>query len=99
MSKPFLIRNPDTGVEFELADVAFFVREYQPQGFVIVDPAPMNYRVPDADEMAEAKAAVEAETATVAPKAEAKAGAVKKALSALPDLKSDGVVVSGGKLD
>lgn len=47
MTKPFLIRHPETREEYELADVAFFVREYQPRGFVIVDPAPMNYTVPE----------------------------------------------------
>lgn len=51
MTKPFKIRHPETRVEYELADVAFFVREYQPQGFVIVDPAPTGYRVPDAEEL------------------------------------------------
>lgn len=51
MTKPFKIRQPETRVEYELADVAFFVREYQPQGFAIVDPAPTGYRVPEPEEL------------------------------------------------
>ncbi len=47
MSAPFLIRHPETKVTYELADVAFFVSEYQPQGFTIVDPAPTGYTVPE----------------------------------------------------
>lgn len=47
MSAPFLIRHPETKVTYELSDVAFFVSEYKPQGFKIVDPAPMNYTVPE----------------------------------------------------
>lgn len=33
----FLIRHPDTKVEYELDDVAFFQAQYQPQGFEVVD--------------------------------------------------------------
>ena len=47
MGQPFLVRNRETKVEFELEDVAFFVAEYQPKGFEIVSPAPMNYTVPE----------------------------------------------------
>lgn len=43
---PFLIRHPDKR-EYELNDVGYFLREYQPQGFVIVDPAPTGYTVPE----------------------------------------------------
>lgn len=43
--KPFLIRHPD-GREYELSDPAYFVTEYQPQGFAVVDPAPTGYVVP-----------------------------------------------------
>ena len=44
---PFLIRHPETKVTYELESVEFFVAQYQPQGFEIVSPAPMNYTVPE----------------------------------------------------
>lgn len=43
---PFLVRHRD-GREYELADVDYFVEQYKPEGFKIVDPAPANYRVPE----------------------------------------------------
>lgn len=78
--KPFLIRHPETRVEFELADVAFFLSEYKPKGFGIVDPAPTGYRVPDADEIAAADKPGEKAAeppAIVIPKAEKAATASK----------------------
>lgn len=46
MSDRFLIRHPD-GREYELRDASYFIREYQPKGFAIVDPAPTGYIVPE----------------------------------------------------
>lgn len=55
MSRPFLIRNDDTKVEFELSDPAYFVGHYQPLGFAIVNPAPTGYCVPELPKAKKAK--------------------------------------------
>jgi hypothetical protein len=47
MSAPFLIRHPETRVQYELESVDYFVSQYKPQGFDIVDPAPTGYTVPE----------------------------------------------------
>lgn len=43
---PFLIRHTD-GRTFELDDAAFYVKDYEPRGFVIVNPQPDGYHAPE----------------------------------------------------
>jgi hypothetical protein len=56
---PFIVHHPNTGVSFELNDVAFFVREYQPQGFVIDAHPPTGYAVPSVSKAKATKGDVE----------------------------------------
>jgi len=73
-TRPFLIRNPETKVTFELNDVQFFVDTYQGEGFEIVNPPPTGYCVP---ELPKAKPAKAEKSEPALPKAEKAAAASK----------------------
>lgn len=56
----FLIQGP-AGEQYELDSVAYFLTEYAPQGFTVVEDPPLGYDVPD---VKAAKKAAKAEAAT-----------------------------------